>query len=69
MEKKLTRPRLNRKLAGVCAGLANYFGLDVTLVRIIYACATLFTAFAGGILYIILMVLMPEEPNRYSQND
>ena len=62
MEKKLTRSRSDKKLAGVCAGLANYFGLDVTIVRIIYVCATLFTAFAGGILYIILMILMPEEP-------
>ena len=42
--KKLTRSN-NRMLAGVCAGLADYFGWDVTVVRIIYSFATVFTAF------------------------
>lgn len=40
--KKLTRSN-NRMLAGVCAGLADYFGWDVTVVRIIYSFATVFT--------------------------
>ena len=44
--KKLTRSN-NRMLAGVCAGLADYFGWDVTVVRIIYSFATVFTAFFG----------------------
>ena len=51
--KKLTRSN-NRMLAGVCAGLADYFGWDVTIVRIIYSFATVFTAFSGIIVYIIL---------------
>ena len=46
--KKLTRSD-NRMLAGVCAGLAEYFGTDVTLVRVIYALLTFFTAFSGVI--------------------
>ena len=50
--KKLTRSN-NRMLAGVCAGLADYFGWDVTIVRIIYSFATVFTAFSGIIVYII----------------
>lgn len=58
-EKKLMRST-DRKLAGVCAGLAEYFGFDVTAVRILYACLTFFTAFAGLPLYIILWLLMPE---------
>ena len=45
-KQKLTRPRNGRMLSGVCAGLANFFGLDVSLVRIIYVFATIFTAFA-----------------------
>lgn len=49
--KKLTRSN-NRMLAGVCAGLADYFGWDVTVVRIIYSFATVFTAFSGIIVYI-----------------
>ena len=54
-------------LSGVCAALANFFGLDVTLVRVIYALATVFTAFAGVIIYIILLIIIPEEENRYFQ--
>ena len=54
-KRKLTRPRTGRMLSGVCAGLANFFGLDVSLVRIVYTFATVFTAFAGVIIYIILL--------------
>lgn len=56
-------------LSGVCAGLADYFGLDVSLVRIVYTLATVFTAFAGIIIYIILLIIIPEGPNRYYQHD
>ena len=66
--KKLRRPRTGRMLSGVCAGLADFFDLDVTLVRAIYALATVFTAFAGVSIYIILLVVIPEEKNRYFQN-
>lgn len=59
-DKKLTRSN-NRMLAGVCAGLAEYFGWDVTAVRIIYALATIFTAFSGIIIYIVLWLVMPEK--------
>ena len=45
----------------VCGGLAEYFGWDPTLVRIVYALATIFTAFAGIIIYLILWIIMPEE--------
>ena len=51
-EKKLTRSS-NRMIAGVCAGIAEYFGWDPTLLRIVYILATFFTAFAGVIIYII----------------
>ena len=57
--KRLTRSN-NRMLAGVCAGLADYFGWDVTMVRIVYALATIFTAFSGIIVYIILWIVMPQ---------
>ena len=49
-EKKLTRSS-NRMIAGVCAGIAEYFGWDATLLRIVYILATFFTAFAGVIIY------------------
>lgn len=56
--KKLTRSN-NRMLAGVCAGLAEYFGWDVTAVRLIYALATIFTVFSGVIIYAVLWLVMP----------
>ena len=59
-EKKLTRSS-NKKIAGVCAGLANYFGWDPTLVRAIYAILTICTAFCGIIIYLILWILLPQE--------
>ena len=63
MEKQLRRSR-DKKWAGVCAGLAEYFGLDVTLVRAVYATATIFCAgFPGFILYLILLFVMPEAEN------
>lgn len=58
--KKLTRSD-DRMIAGVCAGLAEYFGLDITLVRVGYVLLTFFTAFSGVIVYLILMIVMPEK--------
>ena len=46
-------------IGGVCAGIADYFGWDITLVRIIYVLATFFTAFSGGLVYLILWLVMP----------
>jgi len=61
MDKKLRRSR-NQMLAGVCAGIADYVGWDVTLVRAIYALLSIFSAvFPGLIVYIVLWVIMPLE--------
>lgn len=58
--KKLTRSA-DKKLAGVCGGIAEYFEIDPTVIRIIYAALTIFSAgFPGLLLYLILMLLMPE---------
>ena len=59
-DKKLVRSA-NKKIAGVCGGLAEYFGMDASIVRIIYLLATIFTAFAGVLIYILLMIVMPEQ--------
>ena len=64
-DKKLERPRAGRMLAGVCAAIAGYFGLDVALVRNSYVLLTLFTAFSGVIAYFILVIVIPQEKNRY----
>lgn len=61
MEKKLTKST-DKQIAGVCAGIAEYFGWEVTLTRIAYVVLSLFSAaFPGIILYIILMLIMPEK--------
>lgn len=64
-KRKLERPRKDRMLSGVCAAIANYFGWDPVLVRIAYALLTVFTAFSGIIIYFILLLIIPEEPNRF----
>lgn len=57
--KKLYRSS-NRILEGVCGGIAEYFDVDPTLIRVVYAALSLFTVgFPGLLLYIILMILMP----------
>lgn len=59
--KKLYRS-LDRKLAGVCGGIAEYLGIDPTVVRIVYLVLTLFSvAFPGILLYLILWALIPEK--------
>lgn len=57
--KKLYRSS-NRILEGVCGGIAEYFDVDPTLIRVVFAVLTLFSAaFPGLLLYIILMILIP----------
>lgn len=61
MSKKLTRSASDRKLLGVCAGLAEFFELDPTIMRVVYVLLTLFTAFAGVLVYFVLALIMPEK--------
>ena len=52
----------NRVIAGVCAGLAEWLGWDIALVRLLYLILTIFSAgFPGIIAYVILWIVMPEE--------
>ena len=61
MEKKLLRSR-NSMIAGVCGGIANYFDLDPTLVRIGYVIlSAISVGFPGLIVYLLLMIIMPKE--------
>ncbi len=57
---KLTRSSSDKVIAGVCGGLAEYFGLDPTLVRVGYVLlSVLSVGFPGIIVYIILALVMP----------
>ena len=60
--KKLTKSATNKTLAGVCGGIAEYFDLDPTLVRVGYVLLSfLSTGFPGLLLYLILALVMPQE--------
>ena len=58
--KKLLRSKNNRMLAGICGGVAEYFNIDPTIVRIIYVILT-FAGFAGLLIYLIMWLLIPED--------
>jgi len=61
--KKLMRSRADKKIAGVCAGLAQHFDLDVSLVRILAIFLTLATGLCPGILtYLLAWIIIPSEP-------
>jgi phage shock protein C len=64
--KVLMRPRDGRMLAGVCAGVADYFGLDVTLVRVIWAVLAVITGGAGILAYLVAWILIPNEGQQSS---
>ncbi len=59
--KVLLRSRKGRIVAGVCAGLAEYFGMDVTLVRVIVAAIAVITGGTGVLAYLIAWAIIPEE--------
>jgi phage shock protein C len=61
---KLSRPREDRKIAGVCAGFARYLGVDVALVRIIAIVLVLWPPGVGLIGYLIACIVMPNDPLR-----
>lgn len=60
--KRLYRSRTNRKVAGVCGGLGDYFNVDPTIMRLIYIMVILFSVGLGILAYIVMWVVMPEEP-------
>ncbi len=60
--KKLYRSRTNYMLFGVCGGLGEFFGIDPTIVRIIFVAGTLLGFGSFAILYLILFFIVPPEP-------
>lgn len=63
VDKKLMKSQDNKKVSGVCAGLAKYFGIDATIIRLIFALCMLFIGF-GLTIYIVCLALMPSEPQQ-----
>ena len=60
MDRKLRRSSTDYMLGGVCGGLADYFDLDPTLVRVAYVLLSVCSAFSGTLAYIILWIVMPK---------
>jgi phage shock protein C len=67
--KRLTRVRHGKRIAGVCAGVARYLELDVTLVRILWILVTIFPPIPGIVAYIVCWIAMPEDPKAVSSSD
>lgn len=64
VSRPLRRNLRNRQIAGVCSGLADYFGLDTTLVRVVYVLASILSAaFPGLLVYVVLWVVVPAREN------
>ena len=60
--KKLYRSTSDKKIAGVCGGLAEYFNIDATIVRVIFVILLLPGGFPGLIPYVILWLVVPYKP-------
>lgn len=60
--KRLYRSRKDRMIAGVCGGIAEYFNVDPTMVRLLWAVLTLISCGAGILGYIIAWIIIPEAP-------
>ena len=61
--KRLVRPRANRTVAGVCAGLAEHLEMDVTLFRLIWVFVVIMSGiFPGIFVYVLAWIIIPEEP-------
>lgn len=58
--KKLTRSITDRKIAGVCGGLAEFFAMDSTIIRVIFVLATVFGG-SGLLIYIAMALIVPEK--------
>ena len=57
----LRRSMANRQIAGVCGGLGEYFDIDPTVVRVVYALASILSAaFPGLLIYVLLWIMIPE---------
>ena len=67
--KVLVRPRKGRMVAGICAGIAEYFGVDATLVRVIVAAIAVITGGAGVLAYLVAWAIIPDEGEKYSTAD
>lgn len=62
MEKRLYRSKVNRKLAGVCGGIAEYFNVDPTIIRLVFVVLAI-CAGCGLLAYLLAWIIVPEQPS------
>ena len=60
-QERLTRSRSNKWIAGICGGIAEHFGWDADILRLVWVLLPVSTMFCGGIIYLILWLIMPQE--------
>ena len=68
-KKKLYRSRTDKKLLGVLGGFAQYFGIDATILRVIYVLLSLFVIGCPIIIYLIVALVIPEEPENFNNGN
>ena len=66
MKKNLYKDKKNAKLLGVCAGIAKYFDMDPTVIRVLWVVITL-AGGSGFVAYIVCAFIMPDEPDGYTE--
>jgi phage shock protein PspC (stress-responsive transcriptional regulator) len=64
--KQLVRPREGRMVAGVCAGIGEYLGIDPNIIRLLFAAFAIFSAGAGALVYLVAWAVVPEEGEKKS---
>lgn len=60
-QERLTRSQSNKWISGICGGIADYFGWNADLLRLVWLVLTVGTVFCGGIVYLILWLIMPQD--------
>ena len=69
--RQLYRSREDRMIGGVCAGLGEFFGIDSTIVRLFFVFGAIFFGFPGALvlIYIVMLLVVPEAPVQVITND
>jgi phage shock protein C len=67
--KKLYRSKSQKMLGGVCGGIAEYFEMDVSIIRILWAIITIASAGFGILVYILMVIIFPEAPDDFEEKE
>ncbi len=68
-KKKLYRSRTDKKLLGVLGGFAQYFGIDATILRLVYVLLSIFVLGSPIIIYLVVALVIPEEPENFNNDN